>query len=65
LEPNQTSLPPKTEFKTACGGTIKDPSQYPASDYEGKRVYFCTQACLEVFRLAPGPFMDGEIEHPL
>jgi len=33
--------------------------------YHGEEIYFCTQACLEVFLLNPEPFMAGEIEHPL
>jgi YHS domain-containing protein len=63
LESNQTSLPAELEFKTVCGGKIKNPSKYPSSNYEGEQVYFCTQACLETFLLAPDPFMTGEIEH--
>jgi YHS domain-containing protein len=53
------------EIRTACGGVIKDPSQYPSSIYQGKRVYFCMTACLRAFELAPDRFMAGEIEHPL
>jgi len=52
------------EFKTACGGSIKDPSQYPSAEYRGKLVYFCTNACLRAFEKAPDGFMNGEIEHP-
>jgi YHS domain-containing protein len=53
------------EFKTACGGGIKDPSQYPSAEYRGERVYFCTAACLRTFEQAPDRFMAGEVEHPL
>ncbi|MCX6079553.1 MAG: YHS domain-containing protein [Chloroflexi bacterium] len=53
------------EFKTACGGGIKDPSQYPSAEYRGERVYFCTAACLRTFEQAPDQFMAGEVEHPL
>ena len=60
---NQTIEEPK--FITACGGKVKDPSKYPSAEYHGKTIYFCTQACLNVFLLSPDPFMDGEIEHPL
>ncbi len=34
------------------------------AEYRGERIYFCTQACLDVFLLDPDPFMAGEIEHP-
>lgn len=51
--------------KTACGGKLKDPSNYPSAVYRGERVYFSTRACLLAFEQAPGPFMAGEIEHPL
>jgi YHS domain-containing protein len=54
-----------SEFKTACDGLIKDPSQYPSAEYRGERVYFCTKACLHAFELAPDDFMAGKIEHPL
>jgi len=53
------------EFKTTCGGIIKDPSHYPSAEYQGGRVFFCTQACLRVFREDPDAFMAGEVEHPL
>lgn len=53
------------EIKTACGGTITDPDRYPSVEYEGRTVYFCTKACLRVFRENPRAFMAGEIDHPL
>jgi YHS domain-containing protein len=53
------------EYKTACGGVIKDPSNYPNAEYRGERVYFCTRACLRVFEQDPDAFMSGEREHPL
>jgi YHS domain-containing protein len=65
LDQNQTPLPPVAEFKTACGGKITDTSKYPSADYHDERIYFCTQACLDLFLLNPDPFMAGEIEHPL
>jgi YHS domain-containing protein len=52
-------------FKTACDGTLKDPSQYPSAEYQGERIYFCTRACLRVFLESPDAFMAGEVEHPL
>ena len=53
------------EFKTACGGKLKDPGNYPSAIYRGERIYFCTRACLRVFEKDPDPFMSGEIEHPI
>ena len=66
LEQNETlPPPPQPEYKTVCGGKIKDPSKYPSVVYRGEEIYFCTQACLEIFLLDPDPFIAGEIEHPL
>ena len=50
--------------ETVCGGKIKNPAKYPAAEYKGKTVYFCTEACREAFYKAPDQFMAGEIEHP-
>jgi YHS domain-containing protein len=57
------TLPP--EYKTACGGTLKDPTKYPSVDYHGEQVYFCTHACLHVFKQDPDAFIAGEVKHPL
>jgi len=51
--------------KTACGGVMQDPSEYPSAMYKGERVYFCNKACMETFLQAPEAFMAGEVEHPL
>ncbi len=53
------------EYKTACGGKLKDPANYPSAMYQGERVYFCTRACLRVFEQDPGAFMTGEVEHSI
>jgi YHS domain-containing protein len=53
------------EYKTACGGTLKDPTRYPSAEYHSERIYFCTRACLRVFEQDPDAFMAGEVEHPL
>jgi YHS domain-containing protein len=53
------------EVRTTCGGVLKDPTKYPSAEYQGKRVYFCTNACLRAFEQAPDAFMADEIEHPL
>lgn len=61
-----TMIEPDTpQFKTACGGNIKDPSKYPNAEYRGERIYFCTNACLRAFEQIPDQFMAGEVEHPL
>lgn len=66
LDQNEApSPPPQPEHKTACGGKIKDPSKFPSAEYHAERIYFCTQACLEVFLLNPGLFMAGKMEHPI
>ncbi len=49
---------------TVCGGVIQDPNRYPSAFYHGKRVYFCTRACLRAFEAAPEAFMRGDVEHP-
>lgn len=53
------------EYKTACGGTLQDPENYPSAVYQGEKIYFCTRACLRVFEHDPDPFMAGEVEHPI
>jgi YHS domain-containing protein len=52
-------------IQSACGGVLTDPETYPSADYHGKRVYFCTRACLRAFEENPDGFMNGEVEHPL
>lgn len=51
-------------IETACGGILKEPEKYPSAEYRGKRVYFCTKACLRAFEQSPDAFMSGEVEHP-
>ncbi|HEU0291507.1 MAG TPA: hypothetical protein VFR47_02150 [Anaerolineales bacterium] len=53
------------EYKTACGGVIRDPARYPSAIYRGEQVYFCTRACLHVFEQNPDAFMAGEVDHPI
>ncbi len=60
-----TTAAPLPEYKTACGGKLKDPTNYPSAMYRGERIYFCTRACLRAFEGDPDPFMAGEIEHPI
>lgn len=61
----ETTIAPVPEYKTVCGGKLKDPTNYPSATYRGERVYFCTRACLRVFEQNPDAFMAGEVEHPL
>jgi len=61
----ETAVTPLPEYKTACGGKLSDPANYPNAMYRGERVYFCTRACLRVFEQDPDPFMAGEAEHPI
>ncbi len=65
LDSNEASHPSQPEYKTACGGKLKDPTSYPSAEYRGERVFFCTRACLRVFEEDPDAFMAGEVEHPL
>jgi YHS domain-containing protein len=60
---NQSS--DSSRAKTACGGTISSPENFPSAVYRGERVYFCTLACLKVFEENPDLFMEGEIEHSM
>ncbi|PKO16634.1 MAG: hypothetical protein CVU39_07365 [Chloroflexi bacterium HGW-Chloroflexi-10] len=55
----------QNELVTACNGSIQNPENFPSAIYQGKRVYFCTRACLRVFEQSPDAFMRGEVEHPL
>lgn len=59
---NKSTTP---EFKTACGGKLKDPGNYPSAMYRGERIYFCTRACLRAFEIGPDRFTAGEIDHPV
>ena len=61
----ETAATPLHESKTACGGILKDPTNYPSAMYRGERIYFCTRACLRVFEQDPDPFIAGEVEHPI
>ena len=65
MDQTQTNIPLEPKFKTACGGKIKDSSEFPSGMYRGEQIYFCTRACLRVFEQDPDAFMSGEVEHPL
>ena len=62
---SESATTPSPEYKTACGGKIKDPTNYLSAIYRGQRLYFCTRACHRVFEKDPDAFMAGEVEHPL
>jgi YHS domain-containing protein len=64
MKPNLPDRPESPPAQTACGGALNDAEGYPSAVYRGKRIYFCTQACLGAFEQNPDPFMAGEIEHP-
>ena len=49
----------------ACGGEMVFKPETPWAIYNGEPVAFCTQACLNTFNDDPGPFMAGEIAHPV
>lgn len=53
------------EYRTACGGKLKNPANYPTAIYRGEQFYFCTRACLRMFEQDPDPFMAGEVKHPI
>jgi YHS domain-containing protein len=61
----ETTTIPLPEYKTACGGKLKDPTSYPSAIYRGETVYFCTPACLHAFEQEPDSFTAGEVEHPM
>lgn len=61
---NSVPGPEQQVIKSACGGTLKDPSLYPSAGFQGETVYFCNSACLKAFLAAPEAFMAGEVEHP-
>ena len=61
----QTTPTPLPEYKTACGGVLKAPTNYSSAIYHVEQIYFCTRACLRVFEQDPDLFMAGEVEHPL
>ena len=50
--------------KTVCGSEITDSQNYPSALYRGEWVYFCTAACLRVYKEEPDRFIAGEIDHP-
>lgn len=62
-----TSIPDSESLiaRTACGGTLNEPSGYPSALFKGELVYFCNRACHKAFLQAPEAFMAGEIEHPV
>ena len=55
----------KGKAVTACGGILKDPSKYSYREYQGMRIYFCNDACLQEFDENPDQFMSGKVLHPV
>ena len=60
-----TPAEPEPVYETACGGKLKDPTNYPSAMYRGEQVYFCTRACMRAFEQNPDAFISGEAEHPI
>jgi YHS domain-containing protein len=71
MEHNNTNMTKADEnqetasAKTACGGELKDPMNFPSAIYRGEQIYFCTIACPRAFEQNPDPFMAGKIEHSI
>jgi YHS domain-containing protein len=55
----------KGKALTACGGILKDPSNYSSREYKGMIIYFCNEDCLREFERDPERFMSGEVTHPI
>ena len=62
---NDATVTPNSEYKTACGGKLKVPTNYPSAFYKYQEIYFCTLACFRAFEKDPEPFMAGEVKHPV
>jgi YHS domain-containing protein len=44
-------------FHTVCKRVFKaDPSYFPQAEYHGKKIYFCTESCLNAFLADPERF---------
>jgi YHS domain-containing protein len=56
---NQPVPSNEPEIRTVCGGKITDLERYPSAIYRGRRVYFCTRACLRAFESDPDPLHGG------
>lgn len=60
----QTAKAKLNEIRTACGGKMQNPDNYPSSTFRGEQIYFCTLSCLRAFESNPEGFLAGEIDHP-
>jgi Cu+-exporting ATPase len=47
-----------------CGMTIEESAAEASSDYEGKRYYFCSEACRDEFEAHPEQYAGLEGEGP-
>jgi YHS domain-containing protein len=46
-----------TRFVTLCGRIIHaDPAYFPRTEYRGRTIYLCTEACLGAFLADPDVF---------
>lgn len=49
------------KFVTLCGRIFRDTdaSYFPRVEYHGRRIYLCTQTCLDAFLADPGKFFKA------
>jgi YHS domain-containing protein len=46
-----------TRFVTLCGRVVHaDPAYFPRTEYRGRTIYLCTEACLGAFLADPDVF---------
>jgi len=50
--------PKPKPFATLCGRIYRDtdPQYFPSAEYRGRKIRFCTQACLGAFKADPHIF---------
>jgi YHS domain-containing protein len=50
--------PPPRKFHTVCRRVLlnTDPQYFPSAQYHGRKIYFCTESCLNAFLADPEPF---------
>jgi len=61
MKPDETA-----ELPMLCGRSIQgNPIYYPQAEYEGRRVYFCTQFCRNAFENEPDRFYAAHRRPPI
>jgi len=55
---NSRSTPSHRQFVTLCGRIFRDtdPAYFPRTEYRGRTILFCTDACLGAFLSDPDIF---------